>query len=322
MVMTLLHRVCFSVSVFFLAVSVSGAPREALAADPKPADSKPAASKGMVSQVVVELWPDGAPGSEGKTGEEAVRIAESGDHVVSSVHRPSITVYAPAGKSPGGHATGAGVLVIPGGGHRELWVDHEGHSVARWLSERGIAAFVLKYRLARQEGSTYGVESHALPDAARALRVIRSRAKEWKVDPSRLGVLGFSAGGELAALAAQRGSDADPKAAAAVDRESSRAAFQVLIYPGRSESIAPTAKSPPAFLLCGENDRADISQGLAKVYLRFKEAGLSAELHVLAGAGHGFGVRASNRGATATWLELVHGWLDSSGFFAPAQAKR
>src|SRR5262245_25790388 len=175
---------------------------------------------------VVELWPDGAPGSEGQEGKEAVRITDAGEHVVSSVHRPSLTVYAPAA----GRATGAGVLVMPGGGHRELWMDHEGYAVARWLSEHGIAAFVLKYRLARQEGSTYGVESHALPDAQRALRTIRLRAKEWKVDPARLGVLGFSAGGELAALAAQRESEGDAKAASPVDRESSRAAFQVLVY--------------------------------------------------------------------------------------------
>jgi acetyl esterase/lipase len=232
------------------------------------------------------------------------------------VHRPSITVYAPTGK-----ASGAGVLVMPGGGHRELWVDHEGHAVARWLSEHGVAAFVLKYRLARQDGSTYSVEGHALPDAQRALRTIRARAKEWQVDPARLGVLGFSAGGELAGLTAERGVDADPKLAAPVDRESSRAAFQVLIYPGRADSIAPSAKSPPAFLLCGENDRPDISQGLAKVYLRFKEVGVSAELHILAGAGHGFGARASNRGATARWLELVRGWLDGNGFLEPAAAK-
>ena len=92
------------------------------------------------------LWPDGAPGSEGKTAPEAVRLAPAGDHVVSSVHRPSLTPYLPAKDQ----ATGAGVIVIPGVGHRELWMDHEGYNVAQWLSERGIAAFVLKYRLARE----------------------------------------------------------------------------------------------------------------------------------------------------------------------------
>jgi acetyl esterase/lipase len=302
MAMTLLDLARSGAGLFVLvAASLGGASSDALAADSKP---------------VVELWPEGAPGSAGKDGKEVVRVTEAGEHVVSNVHRPSITVYAPTGK-----ASGAGVLVMPGGGHRELWVDHEGHAVARWLSEHGVAAFVLKYRLARQDGSTYSVEGHALPDAQRALRTIRARAKEWQVDPARLGVLGFSAGGELAGLTAERGVDADPKLAAPVDRESSRAAFQVLIYPGRADSIAPSAKSPPAFLLCGENDRPDISQGLAKVYLRFKEVGVSAELHILAGAGHGFGARASNRGATARWLELVRGWLDGNGFLEPAAAK-
>jgi endo-1,4-beta-xylanase len=272
------------------------------------------AALGADSKPVIELWPNGAPGSEGQDGKEAVRVTDAGEHVVSNVHRPSLSVYMPA---PGA-ATGAGVLILPGGGHRELWMDHEGYAVARWLSERGIAAFVLKYRLARQPGSTYSVESHALADAQRALRTIRARAREWKVDPARLGVLGFSAGGELAALAAQAEADGDANASSPIDRESGRAAFQVLVYPGRSESIAPSAKSPPAFLLCGENDRPDISQGLAKVYLRFKEVGVSAELHVLAAVGHGFGVRASNRGATAHWLDLVRGWLDDSGFLSSA----
>ncbi len=318
--MTVLELTRRSAVFILVAAGLWIAPGDVLAADSKP---------------VVELWPDGAPGSEGKDGKdnpETVRVTDAGDHVVSNVHRPSLSVYVPTGK-----ATGAGVLVIPGGSHRELWMDHEGHAVARWLSEHGIAAFVLKYRLARQEGSTYSVTGHALPDAQRALRTIRARAKEWQVAPARLGVLGFSAGGELAGLTAQARAGADAKAgdakagpgpegkaAAPVDRESSRAAFQVLVYPGRSESIAPSAKSPPAFLLCGENDRPDISQGLAKVYLRFKEAGVSAELHVLAGAGHGFGARASNRGATARWLELVHGWLEGSGFLsatAPAPSK-
>ena len=147
------------------------------------------------------LWPNGAPGSEGKTNNEAVRIAQpTGDHVVTGVNKPSITAHLP---SPD-RATGAAVIVAPGGGHRELWIDHEGHNVARWLSEHGIAAFVLKYRLAKETNSTYSVDGDELADMQRAIRVVRSRAKEWSVDPQRLGVMGFSAGGELAFLAAMR----------------------------------------------------------------------------------------------------------------------
>ena len=121
------------------------------------------------------LWPEGAPGAMANGGEETVRITEQGEHVVSNVHRPSIAVYLPAKKL----ATGTAVVVIPGGGHRELWMDHEGYNVARFLSDRGIGAFVLEYRLARAPGSTYTIEGDALGDLKRALRLVRSRAGEW-----------------------------------------------------------------------------------------------------------------------------------------------
>ena len=236
---------------------------------------------------VVTLWPNGAPGSEGKTGPE--KIAANGG--VSNIHQPSITVYLP----PADKATGAAVLVIPGGGHRYLAIQHEGYNVAAWLIDHGIAAFVLKHRLAREEGSTYKVEVESLADVERALRTIRSRASEWHVDPARTGVMGFSAGGELAALVSMRGASGATDAADPIDRESSKPAFQALIYPGNSKSIEPTKDSPPAFLACGYQDRQDISEGLAEVYLRFKRAGVSAELHIFSEAGHGFGVLPSRR---------------------------
>ena len=258
---------------------------------------------------VVVLWPNGAPGSEGRSEPEKVRLSDGGERVVSGVHRPSLTVYLPDAAT----ATGAGIVVMPGGGHRELWTDHEGHRVAAWLSAHGVSAFVLKYRLAREEGSSYTVEEHALADARRALRTVRSRAAEWRVDPERLGVLGFSAGGELAALAAMRGEPARAEAPDPIERESSRPAFQVLVYPGRSQNILPTPQSPPAFLLGGADDRPDISEGLASVYQRFKQAGVPAELHVNSGVGHGFGLRATNTGPVAHWLDRVHEWMDGRG---------
>jgi endo-1,4-beta-xylanase len=202
-------------------------------------------------QPVVTLWPHGAPGSEGKTAQEKVRITPQGEHIVSSVHRPSITVYLPAA----GKATGVGVLVIPGGGHSEIWIDHEGYSVAAWLSEHGVAAFVLKYRLAREAGSTYTVDGTELQDAQRAMRLIRSRASEWSVDPQRLGVIGFSAGGELAALVGTRYEAGLPGSADPIDRESSRPAFQGLIYPSIPQRMNLSKDMPPAFLACGANDR-------------------------------------------------------------------
>src|SRR5205823_10166837 len=103
---------------------------------------------------VILLWPNGAPGSQGKAAEENIRISPEGDRVVSSVHRPSLTAYLPAKNK----ATGAAVVIIPGGGHRELWVDHEGYRIAKWLSDRGVAGFVVKYRLAKEPGSTYTVD--------------------------------------------------------------------------------------------------------------------------------------------------------------------
>jgi acetyl esterase/lipase len=253
---------------------------------------------------VIYLWPQGAPGSEGKTGEEAVRIAQpGGDHVVSNVHKPSITVYLPSKET----ATGAGVIIMPGGGHSALWMDHEGYNVARWLSDHGVAGFVLKYRLAREQGSTYTIEGDALADAQRALGVVRTHAEEFHIDGARIGVMGFSAGGEVAALTASRWENAD-----------ARPAFQALIYPALPKDMKLSKETPPAFLACGENDRQNISQGLPELYLAIKKAGASAELHVFSGVGHGFGVRDTNRGEVAGWLARFHEWMGARGYLKAA----
>lgn len=262
------------------------------------------------AQQAIPLWPNGAPGSEGKTAEESVRVTEQGEHVISGVHRPSITRYLPAKVK----ASGAAVIIAPGGGHLELWMDHEGYNVTKWLSEQGTAAFVLKYRLAREEGSTYSIEGNELADIKRAIRLVRSRAAEWGVDPQRVGVMGFSAGGQLAALASTQYDGGDSKSADLVERENSKPAFQALIYPGLPEDMAVSKETPPAFLVCGENDRPDISQGLPELYLALKRAGVSAELHVYAGTGHGFGMRESNRPPVSGWPQLFMEWLDGQGF--------
>jgi len=256
------------------------------------------------------LWPNGAPGSEGKTAEESVRITEHGEHVVSSVHHPSITPYFPSKEN----ATGAAVIIAPGGGHSELWIDHEGYNVAKWLSEHGVAAFVLKYRLAREKGSTYSIEGNALPDIQRAIRLVRNRAAEWGIDRRNIGVMGFSAGGELAALAGTHYDNGSPAAADPIERESSKPAFQALLYPGIPHDMNLSKETPPAFLTCGENDRPDISRGLPELYLAFKQAGVSAELHVYAGVGHGFGLRESNRPPVSGWPQLFLDWLDGEEF--------
>jgi len=223
----------------------------------------------------------------------ATRLAPPrNERVVTGIHRPMITPYLPA--SP----TGAAVIIAPGGGHNSLWTDHEGHNVARWLSDHGVAAFVLYYRLAREKGSKYTIEGEALTDALKALEVVRARGAEWKVDPARVGIMGFSAGGDLAALAA-----VNP----------AKPAFQALIYPAIPKNLNLTKDTSPAFLVCGENDRQNISQGLPELYLALKKAGVSAELHVYSGVGHGFGFRADMKGPVKEWLIRFHEWMGARG---------
>lgn len=255
------------------------------------------------------LWPKGAPGSAGKSGTEKVRIAETGDHVISNIHHPSITPYLPAR----GKETGAAIIIAPGGGHRELWIDHEGYAPAQWLSERGVAAFVLKYRLAREEGSTYTVDGEELSDIQRAIRLVRSHAAEWRIDTTRIGVMGFSAGGELAGLAAMHFNKGNPAANDPIDSHNSRPDFQALIYPGGIGRLEVVENSPPVFLLGGYKDRDDISGGLAELYLKYKSAGIPAELHIYANSGHGFGIRESNHAAIATWPSRLLDWLSDLG---------
>jgi endo-1,4-beta-xylanase len=256
------------------------------------------------------LWPSGAPGSEGKTDKEVVETGSNGERKVWSIHHPSITPYLLAK----GRATGAAVIIAPGGAHRFLCVDHEGYNLAEWLSERGVAAFVLKNRLAKETNSTYKIDVEALADTQRAIRLVRSRAQEWGVNPQRVGVMGFSAGGELASLASLRFDSGNASATDPVERQGCKPDFQALIYPGRSRDIVPTKDSPPAFLACGYKDRQDIAEGLADVYLRFKKVGVPAELHIYSEAGHGFGMRATTKGAVGGWPSRFEEWLGDRGF--------
>jgi endo-1,4-beta-xylanase len=262
-------------------------------------------AEAVAQHPVVLLWPAGAPGSEGKTTPEMVRISPQGDHVLSGIHSPSVTVYLPSPDK----ATGAAVIIAPGGGHRELWIDHEGYAVAEWLSDHGIAGFVLKYRLARETGSNYTVEGTELQDMQRAIRLVRSRAAEWGLDPSRIGVMGFSAGGELAALAATRSGDGNPAASDPIDRLSAVPAFQALLYPAIPQGLALNPKTPPAFLACGQDDRPDISEGVPELFLSMKRLGIPAELHVFAHVGHGFGIRVGNAANVSSWPDLFYRWL-------------
>ncbi len=260
---------------------------------------------------VVYLWSETAPGSEGKTAPEKVR-EQDGDQIISSVHRPSLTVYLPEGKT----ATGAAVIVAPGGSYRELWITHEGYRVGEWLSRHGVAAFILKYRLPREAGSTYTIEGTALADMQRAIRTVRAHASEWRIDPQRVGVMGFSAGAHLAGLAATHYADPTGPAGDDIDRQSAKPAFQALIYPPKMD-FAYTRDTPQAFLLCGGDD--PISAGVPAVYQAMKNAGVPVELHIYAGVGHGFGIRARNSPRVAGWTDRLLDWMSDRGLLGGRQ---
>lgn len=257
----------------------------------------------------VSLWENGAPGSEGKTGEEIYDPAtpERNYSMLSNIHNPSITPYFPDEDKN----TGASIIIAPGGGHRILAIDHEGYDVAKWFAERGIACFVLKYRLAQEEGSTYTREM-AYGDASRAVRLVRSRADEWKLNPNAIGIMGFSAGGYVAAMASAIYDEGKPSSNDLVENYSSRPSFQVLIYPGMRTDYDIPADAPEAFLLSAYNDERP-SMTVAQLYLKFKEAKIRAELHVFASGGHGFGLSESNKLPIAGWTNQVHAWLENIG---------
>ena len=256
----------------------------------------------------IELWAEGAPGSQDKKGEPERIDRSNGACNVTNVHAPSITTYFPKPES----ATGTAIIIAPGGGHRMLCLGHEGDSLAQWFADQGIAAFVLRYRLAREEGSKYTVDEHAMADTRRSIRYLRSQASKWGIRPDRIGILGFSAGGELAALAAMDSDAGNPQSTDAVEHFSSRPDFQVLIYPGSSHRFKVTKGMPPAFIALGAKDRDDIALGMAKLYLQYKEADVPCELHIYSNAGHGFGYRADANHAAAKWPVRLREWLIDS----------
>lgn len=252
----------------------------------------------------IPLWRDGAPGSEARK-DEAEKVEGTN---ITNVHNPSLTPYLPDADK----ATGTAVIVCPGGGHRKLCVGHEGYALCEWFRDQGIAAFLFKYRLSNEEGTSYTLEGDAMNDTRRAIRTVRSRAKEWNINPDRIGIVGFSAGGELAAYAAMWPEAGDPKATDPIEKVSSRPDFQGLIYPGKSDTFTVEEGMPPVFIACGYGDRPDIAKGMASVYLKYKEAGVKAELHIYSNAGHGFGYRPDSTSAAGKWVDRFKEWLVDS----------
>jgi acetyl esterase/lipase len=252
---------------------------------------------------VVTLWPQGAPGAEARRAE--AEIAK--DYWVRNIHNPSLTIFRPARQN------GAAVIVIPGGAHKLIVWTTEGLSVGPALNRYGLTVFVLKYRLAREEGSPYSIED-AVTDVRRAIRWVRANCAEYGVDPHRVGIMGFSAGGELVSLEADnlpksRSADMD-----AVDRFSDRPDFQVLIFPGPLGVPAnDVADAPPAFIAAGTLDDCCAAPAVA-LYDQLRTAKRSAELHMYAGAGHAFNLDESSRISIIHWPDRLADWLSDEGF--------
>jgi acetyl esterase/lipase len=264
---------------------------------------------------VFQLWPDGAPGAETHHGEPEKLV--DGAYPVN-IHDPSLTVM----RADPRHANGAAVVVVPGGGHRILVFQNEGIAAAKNLNRIGVSAFVLKYRLARDTSSGaasgYTIEGDAAGDLRRALRWVRAHAAEYGVDPHRVGVMGFSAGGELVSLVADNPEPARPAARDAVDRQSSRPDFQVLIYPGPLGYPAKAVKNaPPAFLAAGSKDTCCMPPAIG-LYQQLVTAGVSAELHLYADTEHAFNVgQRGERISVQHWPDRLSDWLADGGWLIP-----
>jgi acetyl esterase/lipase len=273
----------------------------------------------------IPIWPEGVPGARRDGGPETL---DQG--LVRNVHEPSLTPYLP----PPGRANGTAVIICPGGGYTVLAIDKEGAAVAKWLNTLGVSAFVLKYRL-----KEYG---HPAPlrDVLRAVRLLRSDASRWGLRPDRIGVIGFSAGGHLAASAATLFDASEGRTGASLDGVSARPDFVMLVYPVivlagpyahagsrralLGEAPAPglvealsldmrvTKDTPPAFLVHGGTDTAVPPENSTLFYLALRKAGVPAELHTYERGTHGFGLQ-TDHGPVSGWPQRCAEWLAASG---------
>jgi len=267
----------------------------------------------------IKLWPNGAPGSQNVTAAEVSKPSTNPKYAglpanFTVTHYPSIYVFLP----PKEKATGAALIVAPGGGQTQLVIDKEGWEFADWLNAQGIAAFVLKYRLAKAPGSTYTAAGEVYADAARSMRLVRSRAAEWNIDPKRIGFSGFSAGGQVTGMMETKFDAGKPDSPDPVERFSSRPDFTVSIYPGYraaggqsdSEAQFPVPKdAPPAFLVCADDDRPHV-EATVKFYLELEANHIPSEMHIYAYGGHGFGLRPTKKPAPVMgWTDRLKEWL-------------
>ncbi len=272
---------------------------------------------GAASSQPMPLWPKGAPGAVPNPPPEADTTTAKDDLIAGKrlirlghVSNPTLTFYPPKGKN-----TGAAIVVFPGGGYHILAMDLEGTEVCDWLVAKGIACALVKYRV--PDSGPYPKSSAALQDAQRAVGMVRAHAKEWHIDPQRIGVLGFSAGAHLAAALSTHFEKRLYETVDASDAVSCRPDFAVIVYPGylalEDKNFAPnpdiqvTNQTPPSFIVQSEDDPVHVEN--ATVYfLALKNAKVPAELHIYAGGGHGYGLRPSPYPVT-TWPQGVETWL-------------
>ncbi len=259
---------------------------------------------------VIPLWPNGAPGFENRRNEPEL----AKDYWVRHINNPSLTVFLP----PKAKATGAAVVICPGGGHRELVFNAEGIDPAHYFNGIGVAAFALKYRLARETNSPYTIDN-AREDAQRAMRLVRSRAKEWGIDPNRVGIMGFSAGGELTSLVTFGPTAGNPKATDPIERVSCRPDFLIEIYPGPLgvPKSVPT-NAPPAFFL-GANDDIEPAHTIAEMLEKYHKAGVPAEVHLFAKGSHAFNMGQRSKLVTIkNWPQRLTDWMADNNILNPA----
>ncbi|MGH7173036.1 MAG: alpha/beta hydrolase [Gemmataceae bacterium] len=265
---------------------------------------------------VLDVWPGKPPGETKPIGEEKMEDSK-GVKRITNVSKPTLTIFRPAKDKD----TGAAVVICPGGGYNILAWDLEGTEVADWLNSIGVTGIVLKYRVPRRADQPKDKPPlGALQDAQRALSLVRSKAKEWKIDPKRIGILGFSAGGHLAAWASTNFDKRAYETRDDIDKVDCRPDFAVLVYPGgvvpkgkeeMAEEIRVRKECPPMFFAHAGNDRVT-PENSVRMYLALKRAGVPAELHVYATGGHGFGLRPS-KNPCSTWPKSCEAWLRSQG---------
>ena len=262
---------------------------------------------------VVPLWEKGAPGFENRRNEPEI----AKDYYVRNIHNPSLTVFLP----PKDKANGMAMVVCPGGGHRLLVFNSEGIEPAKFLNNLGIAVFVLKYRLGRDTLTPYKIEVHGREDGNRAMRLVRSRAAEWGIDPNRIGLMGFSAGGEIVDMVAFGNDKEKPDAADQINRVSSKPNFIVQIYPGPLfvPDVVP-ADAPTAFMAVADDDPC-CAVPIVSLLQKYRDAKVPVEVHIFQKGGHGFnmGYRSKLK-SVHSWPDRLADWLADNNYFVPVVA--